>query len=248
MRTSLAFERQSLFEQVKVLREIDERPKNAGYWQEFIDRMLPQIRGLDIYGLGAETTDPEMMRISVVATIAAAYPGAKRYLVENVGMDRDKVEAYTTAQTFFLAVKRFYEQTRDEHLKWQSIPFAQAITNGHFKNLDVQLKVDSESVGWSSVPTTMFLAPINIARAAQQRIQQMIAILQTVEAVRMHGAAHKGKLPISLESLSVPVPVDPYTGVPLLYELKNDQAVLTGHRLTGLQYRIVLRFASPPGE
>jgi hypothetical protein len=244
LRKSLAFERQLLFEQVKVLREVDEAPRNAGYWQDFIDRMLPQIHGLDFMPEGGLPKDAEGSRAVVVATIAAGYPGAKRYLIEEIGMDRDKVEGYTTAQTFFLAVKRFYEQTRDDQVKWNNVPFAQASANSQYKSLGDGMRDDSQRIGWCSVPTTTILASFGAVRSAQNRTQQTIAILQTLEAIRMHGAQSGGRLPDSLQSLSVPVPADPFTGKPLLYELSGDKAILTGHRMPGLQYRIVLRFAN----
>ena len=244
LRKSLAYERQFLFEQVKILREVDDAPRNAGYWQDFIDRILPQIDGLDFLLDRKLPKDTEGSRALVVATIAAGYPGAKRYLIEEMGMNRDKVDSYTTAQTFFLAVKRFYEQTRDDQVKWNNVPFAQASANSQYKSLDEVMRADSQRIGWCSIPTATFLASFSAVRTAQNRTQQTITMLQTVEAIRMHGAQSGGKLPDSLQSLSIPVPVDPFTGKPLLYELSGDNAVLTGHRMPGIQYRIVLRFAS----
>jgi len=68
-------------------------------------------------------------------------------------------------------------------------------------------------------------------------------MIQTVEAIRMYGAAQGGKLPASLDDLSLPAPVEPVTGKPLDYRYQGDQAVLTGHDLPGIRYRLVLRFA-----
>ncbi len=243
-RKSFAYERQFLFEQVKVLREVDDAPRNAGYWQDFIDRMLPQINGLDFMPEGGLPKDAEASRAVLVATIAAGYPGAKRYLIEEVGMNRDKVESYTTAQTFFLAVKRFHEQTRDDQVKWNNVPFAQASANSQYKNLDEGMRADSQRIGWCSVPTVTFLASFGAVRTAQNRTQQTISMLQTVEAIRIYGAQNGGKLPDSLQSLSLPVPADPFTGKPIAYELSGDKAILTGHRMPGIQYRVVLRFAN----
>ena len=73
----------------------------------------------------------------------------------------------------------------------------------------------------------------------------MIALVQTVEAIRMYGADHGGKLPATLDELSVPAAMEPFTGKPLDYEFHGDYAVLTGHQLPGLRYRLVLRFAKP---
>jgi len=240
---SMAYERQFLFEQVKVLREVDEQPRNAGYWQDFIDRIIPQIAGLDHIAGIPDAKDPEASRAAIVAAIAAGYPGAKRYLTEDVGMDPIKVGSYTTAQTFFLAVKRFYEQASDEYAKWRSVPYAQAIASSQYMSINKRLASDSQRIGWATVPTEMFLASFDAIPIAQQRMQQTIALLQTVEAIRMYGASSEGKLPNSLENLPVPAPVDPLTGKPFQYELNGDKAILTGHRAAGLQYRLVIRFA-----
>ena len=242
-RKSIAYERQFLFEQVKVLREVDEQPRNAGYWQDFIDRLLPQMGGLDMMGGVSNSKDSDTFRATVVAAIAAGYPGAKRYLIEDVGMDPNRVDSYTTAQTFFLAIKRFYEQTCDDNSKWHSIPYAQAIASNQYMSLKKRMATDSQRIGWASIPTEMFLASFDAVYSAQQRMQQTIALMQTVEAIRMYGASGEGKLPNSLESLPVPAPVDPLTGKPFQYELRGGKAILTGHRVPGLQYRLVIRFA-----
>ncbi len=76
----------------------------------------------------------------------------------------------------------------------------------------------------------------------------MIALLQTVEAIRMYGAAHDGQLPKTLDQLSVPAPQDPFTGKPLEYEYDQDHAVLTGHKVPSMLYRLVLRFAKPAAQ
>ncbi len=100
MRRSDAMERQLLYEQLKVLREVDERPRPAGYWQDFIDRLIPQFGSIswDLPWLGKQN-DRTTMRAAVVAYVAAAYPAAKRYLIEQCHMPREQVEAYPTAQT-----------------------------------------------------------------------------------------------------------------------------------------------------
>ncbi|NOR67536.1 MAG: hypothetical protein GQ528_09285 [Woeseiaceae bacterium] len=51
------------------------------------------------------------------------------------------------------------------------------------------------------------------------RLDRNIALLRTIEAVRMFAAAHSGRLPGSLaEITSVPVPADPVTGEGFLYK------------------------------
>jgi hypothetical protein len=81
------------------------------------------------------------------------------------------------------------------------------------------------------------------ARTAVARIEQQLALVQTVEAIRMYGAAHGGKLPATLDDLPVPAPLEPCTGKPLDYQCHGKYAVLNGHDLPGIRYRLVLRFA-----
>jgi hypothetical protein len=245
MQSSLAFERQLLFEEVKALKEVDDTPRNVGYWQDFIERILPQFQSLLLLDPQPTVQDRDSMRTLLIATIGASYPGATRYLIEEVGLDRGQVENYCTAQTYFLAMKRYCEQSRDEHFKWTAIPFADAMANSQFNELDKRTAADCARIGWSSGPATTFLPAIGAVRNAQQRIQQSIAMLQTIEAIRIFGAANGGKLPSSLDRLSFPAPMDPATGKPFLYEASGDKAVLTGHRFPGLQTRIILRFTSP---
>jgi hypothetical protein len=86
-RYALSVERQFLYLQFKVLRDVDEVPRPAGYWQDFLDRLVPQLRSLAVeFGLNPD--DPEATRAMLVAYVAAAYPGAKRYLIEEVGLSR----------------------------------------------------------------------------------------------------------------------------------------------------------------
>ena len=70
-------------------------------------------------------------------------------------------------------------------------------------------------------------------RQAQARIDQRIALLRHVEALRLHAAEHNGTLPVKLADISVPLPVDPITGKPFRYELTNSKAHLRGNPPSG---------------
>lgn len=239
---AMSVERQFLYLQFKLLREVDESPRPAGYWQDFLDRLSPQV-----HTLASEISVPEMdtetTRAMLVGYIAAAYPGAKRYLIEDLGLPREQVEAYPTAQVVFLAMVRYYDSARDDYFKWISIPYWQAreyIENPRFTEL---AKLKADRVGWSSVPSQLLLPAILAVQGAVARHEQKIVLLQTVEAIRMYGASHAGKLPEKLVDLPVPVPMEPYTGKPMDYEYHGQHAVLIGHKTAGLRYRLILRFA-----
>jgi hypothetical protein len=63
---------------------------------------------------------------------------------------------------------------------------------------------------------------------ARARLQQYISQLQAVEAVRAYAAENEGKLPASLEAIKLPLPVDPVTGKPFIYEVENGVAIIRG--------------------
>jgi hypothetical protein len=81
IRHSMSVERQFFFQQLKVLREVDETPRPAGYWQEFIDR-FGQMSYLTELNLPSVLRDKELARASMVGLIAAAYPGARDFLIQ----------------------------------------------------------------------------------------------------------------------------------------------------------------------
>ena len=242
LQRALAFEKQLLLQQVKTLQEVNETPRPVGYWQDFIDRILPELQPLDLPGL-QKGTDAEVDRTAFVALIASAYPGAKRFLLEDCKMNPTKVDAYPTAQVVFLAMRKFYEQVRDDQFKWFEIPFAVAKENAEFKTLDKQLESRSNQIGWVGKPATLLLPAVTAMRGAQQREQQRSALLQTIESIRMFGASNAGKLPSSLDKLQYPAPVDPATGEPFAYEFKDDHAILASQPIASLQYRFTIRFA-----
>ncbi len=66
------------------------------------------------------------------------------------------------------------------------------------------------------------------ARRAQGRLEQRIALLRHVEALRMHAAEHGGAFPAKLSDISVPLPVDPFSGKPFLYEANGKTAHVRG--------------------
>jgi hypothetical protein len=70
-------------------------------------------------------------------------------------------------------------------------------------------------------------APSVIAlRRAQGRLEQRVALLRHVEALRMYAAAHNGQLPATLSELAVPLPDDPLTGRPFAYQREAASALL----------------------
>jgi hypothetical protein len=241
----MGFERGLLFEQIKLLREVTEEPKPSDYWGVFLDRLAATIGSLS-YAMRApiEAKDPQQTRAALVVYVGASYPAARDYLINHWHMPREQVEAYPTAQVVFLAAVRFYEEWRDHTFKWAGVPYWQASANPQWRDADTNLAEAAVEAGFCSMPATLLLPAVLSVMSAEARCGEHIAMLQTVEAIRMHGALHEGQLPASLEDLPVPAPNNPATGKPVDYQLLDDRAVLTGNTYPGIQYRLVVKFAS----
>jgi hypothetical protein len=87
------------------------------------------------------------------------------------------------------------------------------------------------------------LEAIRSARSASVRSDREIALLRTLEALRIYGASHNGELPPQLSDITeVPIPDDPVTGKPFSYRREAEKAVLEGPvlREVPLKYEVTM--------
>ncbi|MFZ5830086.1 MAG: hypothetical protein ACOY3P_08360, partial [Planctomycetota bacterium] len=180
VRHAMALERQLVLLQLTAIREVDETPRPAEYWQEFLDRFYAQFRVLSqLTGtISSPRDDPEVARAAIVAYIAAAYPAAKRYLIEDLGLPREKVEAYPTAQVVFLAMIRYHERARDDLFKWTYLPFWQQWANQESRESNRASRALAERLGWAGILSESLIgSPRNVLVAAA-RAEQQVALIQ----------------------------------------------------------------------
>lgn len=136
-----------------------------------------------------------------------------------------KVAGFSALHVVLLDEKREYEIRRDDELKrlglkvWESdkVEKAEKPADGLFADL---------------VPA------VADARQAQAVLEQRVAVLRHVEAIRMYAAAHGGKVPAKLSDAGVPLPVDPLSGKPFGYEVKGDAATLSA---PGVRVEVVVK-------
>ena len=234
MEQSLAYEREFLFEQVKVLREVNDIPKPDGYWSEFIDRFTAASKGI-----GEPFDDLDSIgKAGVTLAISSNVPKAREYLIEIEGMDANAIDVLPNTQIFFLAMRRFYERYRDEQFKYSFLPkHARQKSNAISTDLGKMVS----QFGLITLPTGTLLPAVQAADSASQRMQQQLALWQTIESIRHHLATHGNNLPSSLEELELPAPHDPLTNEPFEYVVHAAGATLTGAVNPGLQYQFELR-------
>jgi hypothetical protein len=156
----------------------------------------------------------------------ALVSAARRRLVE-VGIPEDRLLQFPADQIILLDEWREYEARRDEVMKLANLPPWQAeelgIGRPYKRNKDTGLLAD------------LLVPALSKVHRAQGRLEQRIALLRHVEALRLYAADHDGKLPESLAEVSVPLPMDPFTGKPFHYKVGGATAHLRGSPPAGLE-------------
>jgi hypothetical protein len=146
----------------------------------------------------------------------ASVRAARRRLIE-VGSSEDRLLRFPAEQVILLDERREYESRRDEFMKLMNLPSWQ------LEALASQIKQAKEPALFAGL-----VPSLHKVRRAQGRLEQRIALLRHVEALRIYAASHGGKLPQQLADSDVPLPNDPFTGKPFRYTLDGTTAHLRG--------------------
>jgi hypothetical protein len=148
----------------------------------------------------------------------AAMVGAARHRLVEFGVAEQRLQGFSAEQVILLDEKRELDVRFDDDVKTVSFPFWQVET------LAAQIKLKKAPAMFADL-----LVPITeSARRAQWRVDQRIALLRHIEALRLHAAEQQGVLPAKLSDIAVPLPVDPFTGKPFRYELVGNTAHVRG--------------------
>jgi hypothetical protein len=145
---------------------------------------------------------------------------ARQHLVES-GIPRERLTRFSADQVILLDEKRKCEELHADVIKLVNLPVW-------------QVEALSKRISSNREPVLFDLAPaIAKVRRAQARLDQRIALLRYVEALRLYAAEHEGMLPALPSEISVPLPDDPFTGKPFRYELNDDTAQIRGSAPAG---------------
>ena len=144
----------------------------------------------------------------------------RAFLIET-GMKPALVQAMSPLQAVMTADVRHYEVDLDEFFRVFQLPNAEAAKLG--VEMEADLKADSE------LTLSAYLLPAaNKVRQANVRLQQRVAYLRVIEAIRLHAFENAGKLPAQLKDMKSTIPLDPVTGKAFDYTVKDGQATLSG--------------------
>jgi hypothetical protein len=231
LRRSLEFEGGVLERELPGVDELDGEPWSLDRARAFVAEMQEKLllfaAGEPIPGTaGALPSDLSGFanRLGIAAMAAKIYPEARKALVA-AGYPEAKVGAMPVVQVAALYTLREYRRLQDDIHKWMNVPYWQS-----YDRVDRSFPADVEGKLANPLLTLfrMLTPALNSARLADLRVERQLDALQCVEAIRLHAAAHGGRLPESLEAITeAPIPLDPATGKPFAYEADGRAAILS---------------------
>lgn len=219
LRGAFEAEMELVYMMFPVLRDVPTDPRSLEYWRGFLDQMANQWA---LYASNGQM-EASHARVIVAGLALVGYPRARDSLIAQ-GRSREEVEALPVAQVVLLYTSQTFNEFRDRMFRWFPLPYWEAE-----KGMDeAEQFLKAESWRREIVPVASLLLPaIQAAKSAEVRNAQEVAMLRTVEAVRIHAARHDGQLPDRLDEVTeVPMPIDPYTGKPVAYRRDGRTVVL----------------------
>jgi hypothetical protein len=172
---------------------------------------------------GSDSRSARDSKFGFLPLALKAYPPAKRALIAQ-GRKAEDVAAMPVLQVILIDALQQYRRLRDDVFKWANVPYPQA--RAGWKRADEEVRAVVKEHPGAAV-FLAFVPAIQRVHEAMLRLDRRVAALRCIEALRLHAAAHDGKLPAKLSDITaVPVPDDPVTGKSFVYQVNGDRATL----------------------
>ncbi len=209
----------------------------------FIDRAVPELREIESGRLSPESALTVWTRISDVYTEALPdadkgsrrqearlglgvmnamlFPEAARWM-QSTGKTPEQIAALPVSYVTLRYAIASYRERNDRLLAAASLPPAQARAI-----LDSTVQPASSRANLLAGLSDILQPALGRTISIHQHIARQVAMLRTVELLRLH-AASTGSLPATLEEIRVaPIPENPETGRPFDYVLKDGVGIIT---------------------
>jgi len=213
------------------LRDLDKAKHPPEQWNELLRKTVDRLFQMS-------DSVPSLPRpVLSTAMVLRGYPMARRALIEG-GRPAAEVEAMPVAQVVLIYTMETYEELRDAMFKWYAVPYAQAREGA--KRSQQTFEEATRLGNREILPFASVLLPaIESAHFASVKNERAIAMLRVIEALRLYGAAHEGRLPDDLAEITeVPIPSDPVTGKPFAYQHTSGTAVLEAPFVPGREAKV----------
>ncbi len=207
-----------------VLRDVENAHLMDEQWLELAEKKLAVL-------------DVHVTREQILAWAKAHFASAKEYALA-AGIPSERVEKMPMLQVVAFQQMHDYEYWSDAMTRWMFLPFPQAYPESKRWQKDFAA---AHPEGEPSLARQLLpLVPRSLFMIA--KVDQEIAALQCIEAIRMY-AAENGRLPKRLSDITqVPAPDDPLTGKPFAYTLDGQTATLDCPQPAGEEERYHSRY------
>ncbi|HZL87488.1 MAG TPA: hypothetical protein VFB96_03850 [Pirellulaceae bacterium] len=208
------------------LKDAESAERTPEEWQKLL---VTGFRDMDLLQEKPSSGSAWLDRLAITAMMAKNYPTAKEELIK-AGMDADRVEKMPVGQVLAIQSSRVIRYSYHEIFKCLLLDYPDSAQR--LRETTERLKRDGylrPGLGQKDPLglTGLLLPAVSNVNQASIRLARNLAAMQALEAIRMHLAANGGKLPQSLEEITiVPVPNNPSTGEPFPYELRGAEATL----------------------
>lgn len=204
-------------ERIVIYWEFNDLRDDAPMTAEQIKKVIVRIAKYRELGVDFGKTEGEIRAILDNRAKDAAYMSAARKRLEEFGIPAKLREQFPIDQIILLDERCEADSRRDDMMKLMKLPIWQA------EELMAKIKPHNQDTLFD------FLLPVQrrVFRA-QIRLEQRIAMLRHVEALRIFAAEHDGKLPEKLGDFTVPLPNDPVTGKPFRFSVEGDTVHFRG--------------------
>lgn len=211
LHTSIQCEHEIIFIEFSQLKEIENEIMSPAQALIMISDLINKVQLL----IDQDITEIPFKNILPAAWVMAHYSDAKKYLL-NKGFSQERIDTMPAAQVVLIYQKQQYMEIADNSFKWLEIPYYQS--QAYIKKNEQEFYNSFASEGLKANIFCLFMPALDRILFIQTRLERDIAMLRTIEAIRMFAANHSGEVPESLADITmVPIPVDPVTGREFIY-------------------------------
>jgi hypothetical protein len=214
MYPSLEIEREILFIELPQLRDLETEHLSPGQASAAVSKLLDNMQSL-----GAGMDETPFKGLVPTGWVMMHYAAAKAHLAHR-GFSLERIETMPAAQAVLIYQKQEYLDMLDGMFKWFTVPYYQA--QPHLERSEQQLDDHQKAKGIRANLFSFLLPALSRIAFLEARLDRHIALLRTIEAIRLYAADHSGQVPGSLGDIAqVPIPIDPVTGRAFLYQRKD---------------------------
>jgi hypothetical protein len=228
LHTIAQYERAIPYFTFPVMLEAKSGPVAPEKWTRFITALPRLLKS----GYARDEGGTFESRAQAALLAARVAPRARAYLL-STGVTRETLEAMPIDQVVGLYFVEEYRRDSQEMWKAWELPFWEGV--GQLRRTAQELEPARNGI---DSPLVAFVPPLVSPRWRFAQLERECALLRTIEALRDYAARHEGQPPDSLEQIKdLPIPPDPITGKPFVYERAGQTAVLTAPPPPSLEHR-----------